>query len=247
MNQMTNPIKLVQKGDLNSLQTYLVAFPREESCKIVNAPDQHGDTLVHFSARFHRKDILALLIKSYGGNTMAVNEHGIYLSAASKKTKSLSSTLCLAQSKSGRLPIHTAALFNHPEVVFYFLETSNETKQFFLTSEDNGGADLLQNAVISKNLEMTKKLIEENSCDVNHKDKIGRSAIHHASMIGDMSVIRLLIEFGADLNISDDWDRWTPLHHACKEGNLEVVKYFINDCCADTSIRDKHGRDPKDV
>ncbi|CAG8730310.1 5370_t:CDS:2, partial [Acaulospora morrowiae] len=69
-------VKLVQKGDLNSLQAYLNSFSCEESRKIVNAPDQHGDTLIHFSARFHKKNMLHLLIQNYGGNAMAVNDHG---------------------------------------------------------------------------------------------------------------------------------------------------------------------------
>ncbi|CAG8442649.1 12302_t:CDS:2, partial [Acaulospora morrowiae] len=57
----------------------------------------------------------------------------------------------------------------------------------------------------------------------------------------------LLIGFGVDMNIQDDWDGWTPLHHACKEGNLEVAKYFIGECRVNISIRDKHERDPKDI
>ena len=40
-----------------------------------------------------------------------------------------------------------------------------------------------------------------------------------------------------------DFDGRTPLHIACKEGNLEVVKFLTNECC-DVNAIDKNGRSP---
>lgn len=36
-------------------------------------------------------------------------------------------------------------------------------------------------------------------------------------------IIKVLIEFGADIKCKDEWGL-TPLHEACREGWLEVVK-----------------------
>src|SRR2546425_891363 len=101
-------------------------------------------------------------------------------------------------SKSGKLPIHTAALCNHPEVVLQLLLfTSNEeSKQFLLNSVDNGGTNLFQNVVISGNIQMAKKLIDEYNVKIDHKDKLGREAIHYATMIGNEGMIKLLLEGG---------------------------------------------------
>src|SRR5437773_2452969 len=49
-----------------------------------------------------------------------------------------------------------------------------------------------------------------------HKDKIGRQAIHYATMIGNLEVLKLLIGYGVDVNVVDNWDNWTCLHYACK-------------------------------
>ncbi|CAG8746200.1 17926_t:CDS:1, partial [Racocetra fulgida] len=104
------------------------------------------------------------------------------------------------------------------------------------------GTSLLQNAVISGNIQMVKKLIQEYRCSITHKDKLGRQAIHNASMIGDLNMFKLLVETGCNVNEKDEWDGWTSLHHACKEGHINVVSYLVNECGADVDLRDKHSR-----
>jgi hypothetical protein len=76
---MSSLIKYIQKGDLSSLYKYLTAISIEEARKIINTSDIHGDTLVHFAARFHKRDILSFLIEDMGGNAMAVNKHGNFI------------------------------------------------------------------------------------------------------------------------------------------------------------------------
>ena len=75
---MSSLVKYVQRGDLSSLRNYLTSIPIEEARKIINASDIHGDTLVHFAARSHKKNILSFLIEDMGGNAMAVNKHGTH-------------------------------------------------------------------------------------------------------------------------------------------------------------------------
>lgn len=73
---MSSLTKYVQREDLSSLRNYLTTIPIEEARKIINSPDIHGDTLVHFAARSYKKNILSFLIEDMGGNAMAVNIHG---------------------------------------------------------------------------------------------------------------------------------------------------------------------------
>ncbi|CAG8717186.1 25502_t:CDS:2, partial [Dentiscutata erythropus] len=314
---MSSLLKLVQKGDLNSLRTYFATLSLEDSRKLINSPDIHNDTLIHFAARFHKLDVLFFLVQDMGGNAMAVNEHGrqplheaidslecvkylceqnvdvncmkrgdwtpVMIAAmkgrldiikvlvdhganvnfqnkdgwnslhfAAKEghldivifLHSISPSQCLIPSKSGRLPIHTAALCNHPNIVFYLLSSISSQKNlhYLLSSVDNSGTSLLQNAVVSGNVQMVKKLIQEYCCSITHKDKLGRQAIHNASMIGDLDMIKVLVDAGCNVNEKDEWDGWTPLHHACKEGHVNVVKYFVNECNVDVDLKDKHSR-----
>lgn len=43
--------------------------------QVINAKDEHGDTIVHFAARLHSLPVLKILW-SYGCDFEAVNEHG---------------------------------------------------------------------------------------------------------------------------------------------------------------------------
>jgi len=101
--------------------------------------------------------------------------------------------------------------------------------------------------VISGNIQMVKKLVYEYNVKIDHKDKLGREVIHHATMIGNEEMIKFLLERGANINIQDNWDKFTPLHHAAKEGYINIVKYLVNVCHANTDIKDHHERTAKDV
>ncbi|PKY44925.1 ankyrin [Rhizophagus irregularis] len=319
---MSSLTKYVRKGDLSSLRNYLTTIPIEEARKIINTPDIHGDTLIHFAARSHKKNILSFLIEDMGGNAMAVNIHGrqplheaiddyecvkylcdqnidvncmkrgdwtslmissmkgdlnivkelinhganvnflnkdgwssLHLAAKEGHFDvviylyNISPTLSLTPSKSGRLPIHTAALCDHHEIVFQLLSlaSNEETKQYLLNSSDNGGTNLLQNFVICGNVQIVKKLIDEYDVKIDYKDNLGREAIHHAAIIGNKEMIELLFEKGANINVQDNWDKFTSLHHAAKEGHVNVVKYLINACRANVDIKDNHGKTAKDI
>ncbi|CAJ0758526.1 10209_t:CDS:2 [Entrophospora sp. SA101] len=113
-----------------------------------------------------------------------------------------------------------------------------EIKKQLLKITDNSGVNLLQSSIISG---------KEKYKFLYHKDKIGRQAIHYATMVGNLEVLKLLIECGIDVNVVDDWDNWTCLHYACKESYIDIVDYLIYNCKANINIKDKHGRTPKDV
>lgn len=161
----------------------------------------------------------------------------------------ISPTLSTTSSNSGKLPIHTAAQCNHSEIVFQLLSSTHneETKRYLLVSTDNGGTNLLQNSVTCGNLQMVKRLVDEYDVKIDHKDKLGREAIHLAAMIGNEEMIRFLLEKGANLNVQDYSDKFTPLHHAAKEGYINLVKYLVYTCHANTDIKDHHERTVKDV
>ena len=55
-------------------------------------------------------------------------------------------------------------------------------------------------------------------------------------------MVRLLLEYGADPNISDD-DHTTPLHEASSHGLLEAARLLLSHC-AKVDEKDKRGRTP---
>ena len=59
---------------------------------------------------------------------------------------------------------------------------------------------------------------------------INDAPLHTASLKGNVSIVKMLIEAGADVDrccggIIDD----TPLHNACARGHKEVVDYLIRE------------------
>jgi hypothetical protein len=80
-----------------------------------------------------------------------------------------------------------------------------------------------------ENFEWVQKLIEYGA-DIDARDEDGWTPLYWASGGGyfkDGSVLRLLLERGADVNARADDDDSTPLHWASKVGALEVVRLLL--------------------
>jgi hypothetical protein len=87
----------------------------------------------------------------------------------------------------------------------------------------------LHSAVKFEKFEVVQKLIEYNA-DIDTRDLYGWTPLYWASggdYFKDGSVLRLLLERGADVNARDDDDGFTPLHRASEHGALEVVRVLL--------------------
>jgi ankyrin repeat protein len=160
----------------------------------------------------------------------------------------------LSVSKSGRLPVQTAARCNEDTyLTLYLLTHSPNSPKAILNHQDNSGQNLLQDAVAAKNIPLVRTLIEDYEANANVPDMLGRTAIHHAAMIGCVDVMVVLRDLERrkitfiDWDRADSWDEWTPLMHAAREGHSEASKFLIEECRADCSKQDKQGRTPGDI
>ncbi len=61
--------------------------------------------------------------------------------------------------------------------------------------------------------------------DPDSHDKTNDTALHSAASSGDQRIVRLLIRYGADVNL--DLGCWTPLLWAISFGHLEIVRILI--------------------
>lgn len=59
------------------------------------------------------------------------------------------------------------------------------------------------------------------------KDSQGMTALHLAATHGYYEIVKALVEKGASLDAVDN-DMMTPMHFACADGNVAVVRYLIN-------------------
>jgi hypothetical protein len=70
-------------------------------------------------------------------------------------------------------------------------------------------------------------LITEHSLDINALGVYKESTpLHQASDKGHVEVVRLLLEYGADV-IAQDEDKATPLHRASRSGRAEIVRVLL--------------------
>jgi ankyrin repeat protein len=108
--------------------------------------------------------------------------------------------------------------------------------------QDINGINPLHAAAYSGNLEVVRILIECVPAHVNAMSEYG-SPLHWASdtpNFNDGSVIRLLLEHGADIN-AQDGDPGTPLHGASKFGRLETVRLLLEHG-ADVEVKNNGGK-----
>ena len=105
------------------------------------------------------------------------------------------------------------------------------------------GRNPLHGAALSGNLEVARKLIEYDPAYINAGEWHGGETPLYWASEGrnskDGSVVRLLLEHGADINVQNASGR-TPLHWASSNGALEVVRVLLEHG-ADVEVKSKYG------
>jgi protein phosphatase 1 regulatory subunit 16A len=72
--------------------------------------------------------------------------------------------------------------------------------------------------------EVRRLLMLSVSPDSTNED--GLTALHQCCIDDSEEMMKLLIDFGANVNARDT-EQWTPLHAAATCGHLHLVKYLI--------------------
>eukprot|EP00931_Biecheleriopsis_adriatica_P117954 TRINITY_DN93426_c0_g1_i1.p1 TRINITY_DN93426_c0_g1~~TRINITY_DN93426_c0_g1_i1.p1 ORF type:complete len:228 (-),score=53.82 TRINITY_DN93426_c0_g1_i1:58-741(-) len=82
--------------------------------------------------------------------------------------------------------------------------------------------------------------------DPNSVDDLGMSALHCAAKKGDVQIVSLLLDRGADANLrAAACTGEVPLHYACKYGHEQIVQMLLR-WNADASIATQDGRTAMD-
>ncbi|XP_050505213.1 ankyrin-1-like [Diabrotica virgifera virgifera] len=97
-----------------------------------------------------------------------------------------------------------------------------------INETDYDGCTALHIAVHSKLTDIVKYLVEKGA-DVNATEvSRGRSPLHYATFNNDLELVRLLTESGANVQYSStDVDIDMPILFAVEVGNIEIVKYYL--------------------
>ena len=137
-----------------------------------------------------------------------------------------------------RSALMTAANLGHFSIVARLLEYNVDVNQ-----QDSGGLTALSLACIKRSYLTVKLLLEKKGIDVNSVEYItGRSVLHFAAVINDSSIVKLLLQHGADPALKDR-QGGTAMLRAVDRGSYEVIETILrSDMEIDLNIWDDNGR-----
>jgi len=104
---------------------------------------------------------------------------------------------------------------------------------------DQTGYNVLHHAVSQGSIPIVLALLDYFKFDVNIRSKNNQTPLMIACNYGNIEIIRLLIERGAQVNESDD-TRFSPLLYSAKQGFFPQLVYLLHHR-ADPTVRDANG------
>jgi len=87
---------------------------------------------------------------------------------------------------------------------------------------------LIHVAAQSGNAELVTEICKRDPAAVGYEDKDGCTAIFGAARMGWLDVVKVLVDFGARVDLVARSDGATPLHLAASFGHVSVVEYLFN-------------------
>ncbi|MQL97047.1 hypothetical protein Taro_029734 [Colocasia esculenta] len=162
-----------------------------------------------------------------------------------------------ARSNDGRTPLHKAAALGAEEMVALLLDMGADPS--ILTARGRSPLDVARDKGHQEVVEILErgemvltaarrgevKRLESllrKGLGANGRDQYGMTALHSAAVKGHRDVVRLLAEFGAELECQDV-EGHTPLHLAVEGGCVDTVEALI-DLGADVNAKSRRGATP---
>jgi len=89
------------------------------------------------------------------------------------------------------------------------------------------GAIFLSACQTSDYDEIERILSTDNKKIINYANSDGLTALHQASIDGNIKMIKYLLEKGADINVTDN-EGWNCLHASASCGYVEIARYLVD-------------------
>jgi ankyrin repeat protein len=104
---------------------------------------------------------------------------------------------------------------------------------------DEEGRTALMFAGFNGHSEIVLKLLDAES-GIDRRDMMGRTALLYAATGPFPETVQILLDKGAEPNVVDSDEHFSPLMHAAAEGNLDVVKILL-EAGSDATLQDVDG------
>lgn len=223
----------------------------------IKATDRWGSTPVDDAQRYKLTDIQSLLT----GEPVPLNDDGTPAAVPAEKAYGgmarSTQELCAASSAGdvnevrrlikkeanpgfgdydGRTPLHLAAAGGHMKIVKYLCTH----KSVNVNAMDRWHVTPYHEAVKNGHTEVAEWLHSHGGSIINQKVAY---RLCEAAARGDLSSLQKFKSEGYSLGTAD-YDARTPLHLACAEGHIEIVRYLLREPDIDVNVRDRWGGTP---
>lgn len=233
-HQGLTPLMMAAMGGHSESVKLLLDHHADVNLRSVEADDLHSVTAVIVAVENDHPDIVKMLADA-GANLS--HKYGFGLTALHAASPAVAGVLLQYRK---RLDIDASAdlnvskwtplqwaIYNHKSMELVKLLVNNGAS---LQALDHDGDTPLGVAVMYKNHEAVKTLLQEKDCDPTIASRRGRSPLHHAATGHEnMEIFQLLVERGADVNQTSKSGIGSPLQQACQNKNkgLEMIDFLL--------------------
>ena len=229
------------KGNLSLVRTLICDYHAD-----LNDKDEFDNTPITSAIENERNEVMLVLINEFGYDpTNIKGRNGVspLHVACQKGNLSLIRTLICDyhvnlndKDSFSDTPFISALVCGRDEVMLVLI---SEFGCDPTNIKSRNGLSPLHVACEKGNLSLVRTLIRDYHADLNDKDRFGKTPFILAlENERDEVMLVLISEFGHDPTDSKDRNGVSPLHVACKKGNLSLVRTLIRDYHADLSDRD---------
>jgi len=208
----------IRRGDAKSVGDLLAAGP-----ELANARDERGNSPLLIATYTGKQDLVRMLLER-GALPSFFEACAIGLVDDVRRHLRESPGIVGQWSHDGWPALHLAAFFGHPETAKALLDAGADV----LTVSRNSEANLAINAAaagprVERRPEIVRLLIDRGSPVDGRGSPAGHTPLHEAAYNGDLPLVRLLLDRGADRSArTAEGD--TPLDIATKNKRAEAVR-----------------------
>ena len=216
---------------LNNHTSIVSALVSEFGC------DPNDGVSLHTACKHDNLSMVKTLLEhgaSVNDNSVDVDGNTpLDLAAKSETMQALFKDIDDIKNKDGRTPLHIACVCGNLGRIKLLIKHGAR-----VNVKDIRDSTPLSLAVLHNHISIVSALVSEFGCDPND----GLS-LHTACEHGNMTIVKTLMEVGANVN-DKDVDGNTPLHLSARNKKNETMQTLLRDFKSDLNIKNKEGRTP---